>query len=47
VENEHGKSSKTIVKENAILKGDKKIYAELFLGGAVVILGSIAYGSMH
>ena len=44
---EHGNNSKPTVKENAILKGDKKIYAEIFFIGAVAILGSVAYGTMR
>ncbi len=44
---EHGISPKKIVKEDALVKGNKKVYAELFLFGAVAIVGSVAYGSMR
>jgi hypothetical protein len=44
---EHDTGSKPIVKENAIFKGDKKIYAEIFFVGAIAILGSVAYGTIR
>ncbi len=44
---EHGNITKKIVKEQALVQGDKKIYAELFLFGAVAIVGSLAYGAMR
>ena len=40
-------SPKKVVKEDALVKGNKKLYAELFLFGAVAIVGSVAYGSMR